>query len=186
MTRAENRPRSGRRAARMLAGAALAVATTLAAAGAAGATTPHASAAGSALPRLSAPGAVSPALTSVSFTHVSTTAPYASITCTLTANTPLRYYGGAYPGGGVEAIGSVQCTNVVNTIAVQVALAKNNSVVAVSTVRYTYSTTQGGQTTDVAHGAATYVTAAVAGVTFPDGYYWASPEADSASIYISS
>lgn len=131
-------------------------------------------------------GAVSPAVASVSVTHTLTTAPYSTVTCTLNASTPLRYYGGAYPGGGVEAIAQVQCTGTVSTIAVQVALVKNNSVVAVSPVRYSYSTNLGGQTTDTPHGLGTYITAAVAGVTFQDGYYWASPEADSASVYISS
>jgi hypothetical protein len=122
----------------------------------------------------------------VGVTHTLTVAPYSTITCTLTASTPLRYYGGAYPGGGVEAIAQVQCSQSVSTIAVQVALVKNSAVVSTSPVRYSYSTNLGGQTTDTPHGPGTYLTAAVAGVTFQDGAYWASPEADSASIYISS
>ncbi|BBA96426.1 hypothetical protein RVR_1718 [Actinacidiphila reveromycinica] len=189
MSQEHGRKRSGRRTARLLTGAALALATTVGAAGAAGAAAPNAdrSAAGYLSASHAAPATVvSPAVATTSFTHTSTTAPYYTITCTLTASDPLRYYGGAYPGGGVEAIGSVQCNNLVNTIAVQVALVKNSSVVARSTVRYSYSTNLGGQTTDTPHGAGTYITAAVTGITFPDGYYWASPEVDSPSLYIAS
>lgn len=190
MPRSDSLTQSGRRARRVLTGAALTVVTvlaTVAATGGAEAATAQASPAGTGGLHLSAaPGVLRPAVTAVTVTHTSTTAPYTTITCTLTAQPPLRYYGGAYPGGGVEAIASVQCTNVVNAIAVEVLLLKNNALVAQSPVRYSYSTTQGGQTTDTPHGAGTYITAAETGITFPDGTYIVSSEADSAPLYISS
>lgn len=105
-------------------------------------------------------------------THVSVTKSAAqlpqSITCTLTVNTPFRYYGGPYPGGGEEGLATTQCTGVVWAIQVEVALFYNGTQVTYNS-HTNYSTTTTTADTEYPLHAGNYYTGADSYITWTYG-----------------
>jgi hypothetical protein len=103
-------------------------------------------------------------------THVTVTKTPAqvpqTVTCTLTVNTPFRYYGGPY-GGGEEALAQVQCTGAVYEIAVEVDLFKNGVDVAYN-VKTVYSSYLAGVDTEYPVSPGTYQAGAISDV------YWSN------------
>lgn len=187
MTFHRNRSVSGRRIAGLLAGAAaLAVGGALVTGTAAGAATPGAETGGLKLAARALPdgGNVTP-MTSASFSHTLTVSPFATVTCTLNASNPFRYYGSLY-GGGEEGLGSVQCSFTTTEIDAQVGLYRNGSLVAYSAVKQVYSGLQNTVDTEYPVSPASYQTGVVAGVQFTDGYVYSFTQIYSASVSITS
>lgn len=187
MTLNRKRSVSGRRMAGLLAGAvALAVGGALVSGTAAGATAPAAATGGLTPAGHAVPGGgkVSP-MTSASFSHTLTVAPFSTVTCTLDADNPFRYYGGPY-GGGEEGLAGVQCSYTTTEIDAQVGLYRNGSLVANSAVRQVYSGLQNTVDTEYPVSPASYQTGAIAAVQFTDGYVYSFPEVYSASVSITS
>jgi hypothetical protein len=90
-----------------------------------------------------------------------------TITCTLTPQTPFRYFGGPF-GGGEEGIAQVQCTGVVYEIKLEVALFLNGVQVTYNSTT-TFSTTFATADTEYPLSAGNYTTGADAYITWTFG-----------------
>lgn len=116
----------------------------------------------------------------VTVTRSPSVSPAVTITCTVTASNPFRFYGGPFPyPSGVEGIAHVTCDNVVNSIDLLVVLFKGTTALS-SNERVAYSTLTAAADTEYAYSPGSYQTGAIASVTFPDGSSGTSSPAYSA------
>ncbi|MFT7838297.1 hypothetical protein Q5530_19345 [Saccharothrix sp. BKS2] len=94
--------------------------------------------------------------------------------CTLTVSNPLRWYGGS--GGGVQGAGWLNCSHVMPQLEIFVGVIRNNAVVNLVT-DYDTSTIQVNTVSSVSpYIRASYLTAAIGYVEWPDGVITEFPE----------
>jgi hypothetical protein len=123
------------------------------------------------------PAGLSPSGSGVSIQAATHTLTNGAWSCTLSVNVPSRWYGGS--GGGVQGAGWLNCNYVVQELEILVGLIRNN--VVVNTVgEFDTNTIQVNHVASVSpYVRATYLTAALGYVKWPDGTEAFFPEVQS-------
>ncbi len=121
--------------------------------------------------------------TRVSIVPAKTAAPATTNTCTLTVDTPFRYYGGPY-GGGEEAIADITCTLPVQELDIAVGLYRGGVLVA-SNTNTNYSNYFINVNVDYPVSAGNYQTGGLGDVYWGDGTVSELGEDYSDSVYLS-